>query len=397
MWLSAEYTQRVEAHLKRALVGTSIWFFLNAVGWASLVVRMPEIKDRLQVSNGELGVGLFIAAVGAITALRPAGRFCAKYGSAPVMRSSAIAAALLLPTIPLPTNLWVFGLCGFLYMFTIATMDMAMNAQAVAIEHASNRLVMGRLHGLWSVGGIVGGLLGGIMASIPMPLAEQAVLMAVMVAVIATGSGRLLLPAAVDRRVSADGGQHHRHPLIFWLLGLVTLCATVGEGSAIDWGAVLLRDEWGASASVASVPYIVFQTAMVIGRFSSDALSQRIGRANVLLGSGLLVTIGLSLGLLLGGVPGIAAGWFLLGLGVSVVFPMMMSIAGAIAIRDFSERIAPSQAVSMVAGVGYAAFLVGPPIIGFLGDAISLRWAMLLPAVLGLGFFAGARVARRVD
>ena len=358
---------------------------------------MPEIKNRLAVTNGQLGVGLFLVSAGAILALRPAGRLCAKYGSAPVMRVSALVGAVLLPLIPAPTNIWLFGLCGFAFMFMTATMDMAMNAHAVAIEHASQQLFMGRLHGLWSVGGIAGGLLGGSFAAAGIPLAAQAIVMAGVVGLIAIAAGRLLLPADVDRHEPTEGSAKHRHPLLFWLLGLVTLCATVGEGSAMDWGAVLLRDEWNATPFVASIPYVVFQTAMVIGRFSTDALSKRIGRSRVLFGSGLLATIGLTTGLLIGDVHGVALGWFLLGLGVSVVFPMMMSIAGAIAIRDYSGVIAPSQAVSMVAGVAYAAFLAGPPLIGFLGDAISLRWAMLLPAVLGFGFFAGARVAKRID
>ena len=101
--------------------------------------------------------------------------------------------------------------------------------------------------------------------------------------------------------------------------------------------------------------------------------------------------------MLIGDVVGIVLGWFFLGLGSSVVFPMMMSVAGAMAIRDYRDVIAPSQAVAMVAGVAYAAFLAGPPLIGFLGDAISLRWAMLVPAVLGFGIIAGSRIAKRVD
>ena len=184
---------------------------------------------------------------------------------------------------------------------------------------------------------------------------------------------------------------------MFWILGLVCLCGTIGEGSAIDWGAILLRDEWDATPFVASIPYVVFQTAMVIGRFSSDFLSQRFGRAKVLLTCGLLTTFGLTGGLLVGDVVGVTAGWFLLGLGVSVVFPMTMSVAGALAIRDYSKVIAPSQAVSMVAGIAYGAFLAGPPLIGFLADAISLRWAMLVPAALGIGILFGSRIAKSVD
>ena len=389
----------MDTRLKRAWAGTGIWFFLNAVGWASLVVRMPEIKDRLDATNGELGVGLFIAALGALAALRPAGIWCAKYGSAPIMKISVFAGMLFFSFITLAPSIWIFGAIAFFFMFTIATMDMAMNAHAVAIEHESKQLIMGRMHGLWSVGGIAGGLIGGACAGIELPLWEQALLMTALISTIAFFASRLLLPAEVDRHEpeANTDGKKHRYPLMFWILGLVCLCATVGEGSAIDWGAILLRDEWNATPFVASIPYVVFQTAMVIGRFSSDFLSERFGRAKVLFTCGLLTTVGLSSGLLIGDVVGVTAGWFLLGLGVSVVFPMTMSVAGALAIRDYSKVIAPSQAVSMVAGIAYGAFLAGPPLIGFLADAISLRWAMLVPAALGIGILFGSRIAKKVD
>ena len=385
-------------HLKRAAFGTAIWFFLNAVAWASLVVRLPEIKDRLAITNGELGLGLFAASIGAISALRLAGKWSARYGSAPVMRISVLAGAAVFPTVAWAPSLWLFAACGFVFMFSIATMDMAMNAHAVAIEHASQHLIMGRMHGLWSVGGIAGGLIGGALANFEVALLQQASVMALLVAGISLAASRLLLPADVDRHEpETNTGERHRYPLLFWLLGLITLCASTGEGAAIDWGALLLRDEWGATPLVASIPYVVFQTAMVIGRFSSDTLSRRFGRSRVLLTCGLLTSVGLTSGLLIGDVVGIVLGWFLLGLGVSVVFPMMMSVAGALAIRDYGTVIAPSQAVAMVAGVAYAAFLAGPPLLGFLGDAISLRWAMLVPAMLGFGILAGSRIAKRVD
>lgn len=399
MSLSADETRQMEARLKRATIGTALWFFMNAVGWASLVVRMPEIKLRLEVTNGQLGIGLFIAALGAIAALRPAGIWSAKYGSAPIMKISVFSGVIFLPLIAIAPTIWTFGGIGFFFMFTIATMDMAMNAHAVAIEHESKQLIMGRMHGLWSTGGIAGGLIGGACAAINLPLVEQAIVMMLLIATLAFFASRLLLPADVDRHEPEhrEGGTKHRYPLTFWLLGAVCLCATVGEGSAIDWGAILLRDEWNATPFVASIPYVVFQTAMVIGRFSSDFLSARFGRARVLLTCGVLTTFGLSSGLLIGDVVGVTLGWFLLGLGVSVVFPMTMSVAGALAIRDYSKVIAPSQAVAMVAGVAYAAFLAGPPLIGFLADAISLRWAMMVPAVLGIGILAGSRIAKQAD
>jgi len=385
--------------LRRAWLGTAIWFFLNSVAWASIVVRMPEIKEALGASNGVLGLLLLVSVLGALSALRPAGILCAKYGSSPVMVVSALSGAVVLPLVAWLPNAYVFVLSVFVFMFTTANMDMSQNAHAVAIEHRSGKKIMGRLHGLWSVGGIAGGVVGGGFAALGLSLMQQALFMSVLIIVVALAAKGLLLPPDADQHEPAvhEDGEKHRYPLAFWILGLVGLCAALGEGAAGDWGAVLLHDEWRATAFVSSLPYIAFQTTMVIGRFSSDALSERFGRYIILRCCGAITTIGLTAGLLIGDVPGVLIGWLSIGLGVSVVVPMVFSAAGALALKRYSSTIAPAQAVSVVSGVVYSAFLFGPPLIGFLADAFTLRWAMLLVSVLGLGVFFGAGVTKQVD
>lgn len=386
--------------LRRAWLGAAVSFFLNAAGWASVIVRMPEIKAALGASNSVLGLLLLISVGGALSALKPAGIWCAKYGSSPVIIAAAIGHAALLPLAAWIPNAWVFVLGVFGTLFCTATMDMAQNAHAVAIEHASGKKIMGRLHGLWSVGGIAGGVIGGVCAAVGVTLLQQAFAMGVLIIIAILLARPLYLPGSADRHEL----EHHEHkpartryPLAFWILALVGLCAALGEGAASDWGAVLLHDTWGASAFVASLPYIAFQTMMVIGRFSSDSLSTRFGRSGVLRFCGLVTAIGLTAGMLIGDVPGVLLGWLSLGLGVSVVIPMVFSAAGALALKRYSDTIVPAQAVAVISGVVYSAFLFGPPLIGFLADAMTLRWAMLLIAALGLGIFFGSNIVKQVD
>lgn len=386
--------------LRRAWLGTAISFFLNAAGWASIIVRMPEIKHALGASNSVLGLLLLVSVGGALSALRPAGIWCAKNGSSPVIVTAAIAHGALLPLAAWVPNAWVFVLGVFGTLFCTATMDMAQNAHAVAIEHASGKKVMGRLHGVWSIGGIAGGVVGGVCAGVGVTLVEQAFGMGLLIIVTILLARPLYLPGSADRHEV----EHHEHkktrtryPVAFWILALVGLCAALGEGAASDWGAVLLHDEWGASKFVASLPYIAFQATMVIGRFSSDSISQRYGRSFILRVCGLITAIGLTVGLVIGDVAGVLLGWLSLGLGVSVVIPMVFSAAGALALRRYSDTLVPAQAVAVISGVVYSAFLFGPPMMGFLADAVSLRWAMLLISVLGLGIVFGSSVVKQVD
>lgn len=386
--------------LRRAWLGTAISFFLNAVAWASLIVRMPEIKEALGASNSVLGLLLLVSVGGALSALRPAGIWCSKYGSSPVIIAGAIGYALMLPIAAWLPNAWVFVIGVFCTLFGTATMDMAQNAHAVAIEHASGRRIMGRLHGVWSIGGIIGGVIGGACAGFGVTLWQQALAMSALVILVILLARPLYLPGSADRHEVEHRERRStrtRYPLAFWILAIVGLCAALGEGAASDWGAVLLHDEWGATAFIASLPYIAFQTTMVIGRFSADSLSERFSRSHVLRACGLITAIGLTAGLIIGDVAGVLLGWLSLGLGVSVVIPMVFSAAGTLALTRYSATIVPAQAVAVISGVVYSAFLIGPPLIGFLADAVSLRWAMLFIAALGLGIFFGAGVTKQVD
>ena len=288
--------------LQRAWLATAVWFGLNSFGIASFIVRFPDVKQALDISNSSLGAALFTGSLGTLVTIRFAGKFCARFGSAPVMVVGAVAMAAMLPIASILANYATFILSLCFLMSAITLMDVSMNAHAVTIEHESGKLIMGRLHGLWSVGGIVGGFSGGLCASLGVSLQRQGLLVGVVTLLVGLFFRTFLLPASDDIHEPEEAAEKtSRNPRIFYMLGAVGLCAAIIEGSAGDWGAVLITDDFGATGLISSLPYIVFQTAMVIGRFSSDALTTRYGRASILLGCGLLAAIGLSAGLVIGG------------------------------------------------------------------------------------------------
>jgi MFS family permease len=130
---------------------------------------------------------------------------------------------------------------------------------------------------------------------------------------------------------------------------------------------------------------------MVIGRLMGDRLAARFGPMKLIIGGGLIAGIGLALGLILGGVAGVIFGWLSIGIGFSTVIPMLFSQAGEIAKSKTELNFAPSEAVATVSGIAYFGFLVGPPTLGFLGDLIGLRWAMMVPAILAIAMVLAAR------
>lgn len=379
--------------LRKAWLATVMWFALNAFGFASFIVRMPEIKSAFGLSNSTLGVTLFVASLGALGAIKLGGIWSAKLGSAPVMVYAAAIAAVLFPILGTLMSWPIFAVTLFALFLALSVMDIAMNAHAVVIEQTSGKMIMGRMHAMWSVGGIIGGLAGGLFTSLQVSLFFHAVVVSALMLVLVIGFRGLLLPAAYDQHEIKETTEGKaKTPSIFYLLGFIGLSAAIMEGSAADWGAVLVADEYQAQGFLISLPYIVFQTGMVIGRINGDALALRFGKQKILFTSGLIAATGLTTGLVVGGIPATVFAWLCLGLGASVVIPMSFSLAGSIASNEYAGQIAPSQAVATVSGIAYAAFFIGPPVIGFVADATSLRIAMGIPALLALGVVLGSKI-----
>jgi hypothetical protein len=275
----------------------------------------------------------------------------------------------------------------------LATQDVAMNAHAVVIEQGAGRRLMSTFHAMFSVGTFIGGIIGGALSQFEISPLTQAIFLTITYLVIAYVIKSLLLPATIDQHPITKE-KKARSPIIFWVFGLFGLFAALSEGAAGDWGGVLARDAFAATPFVSTLPFIFFTLAMVIGRFSGDYLAHRFGASKVIASGGSIAASGLAVGLLVGGIPMLMLAWFLLGIGLSVVIPLMFSAAGTLASTKYQGVIAPSQAIARVSGVSYFGFVIGPPLIGFLAELVELRWALFLLVILTAALIPAARYAK---
>jgi MFS family permease len=334
------------------------------------------------------------SALGVFAALPVAGKLCAKYGSSPVAFYGSLAMVLAWTLQSFAFfSVWAFALTAFLAGYTLATQDVAMNSHAVTLEHQSSLRLMSVFHGMFSLGGLSGGIIGGVSSQIGISYSLQTLIICAGITSVAFAVRNLWLPGSVDIHEIEPGTKMHR-PAIIWLFGIFGLCSTIGEGAVGDWGGVLTRETYGASPFVSAIPYVVFSATMIIGRFSGDFLATKFGAAKVLASGGLIASIGMTTGLLMDSTVGTIFGWFWMGSGLSVAIPLLFSAAGSMANTRFAGQMAPAQAVAMVSGISYFGFIVGPPFIGFISDATSLRAALLIPALLALAIVASARFAK---
>jgi hypothetical protein len=264
--------------------------------------------------------------------------------------------------------LFVLGACN-------SGLDVAMNAQAALVEQRYARPIMSSFHGLWSVGGLAGAALGGLIAT--QAVAVRTHLLGV--AVVAT------LLALVATRWLVDDNQHHDAgpsfalpPRALLLLGFIAFGVLLCEGAVADWGAVYLRESLHSTPAIAATGYAIFSLLMAAGRLTGDGLALRLGPALVVRGGGALVALGIVLAVG-SGVPALAiVGFGLVGAGLACSFPLILSAAAR------TPGMAASTGIAAMATAGYTGFLVGPPLIGTLAEAVTLRGALGLLGIVGL-------------
>lgn len=375
---------------RKARLATLIAFAINGFSVGNFVSRIPDFKSELSISNGVLGASLLCASIGVLSALRPASRNSAKYGSGPVTKYSAFTLALAVPLVGLLFNLPWFLFSLFIYGVLSSVHDLSMNAHAAALENKAGKRVMSTFHAMWSIGGLSGGAVGGLIASTDISIRTHAFAVGLFIFMIALITRNWFLPSGADQHVF-EKHEKRKTPPKFAVLGLLGLCAALGEGAAADWGGVLARETFQSTPLMSALPYVFFSFTMVSGRLSGDYLAHKFGVIKLLTWSGLVSGVGLTAGLLIGNTYGVILGWFLLGIGLSTVIPMVISATGTLANEKYSGQVSAAEGVALVTGVAYFGFVIGPPMIGFLSNLLTLRWAMLVPAALAIIFGMGAK------
>jgi len=360
------------SQLGLARLAIHLTFFVCGFIMAAWVSRIPAIKQNLGLNTGELGLVLLGAPVGLVLAMPLTGWLIAHWGSRPVVVLAALSNCFSLPLLALTPNGWTLALALFAFGFTSAAMDISMNTQAVEAEKRYARPIMSSFHALFSLGGLVGAALGGAAAAGgvgPLPFFAW---MAAVSSLMILWAVRYLLqvqPAPVGPRFVWPRG-------VLLGLGLIVFCTGLGEGAVADWSAVYMRQVIGSSEAVAALAFSAFSVAMVVGRLIGDTLTHRLGAVTLARTGGLLAAAGF-VTTLLAAHPAIAMlGFVLIGLGYCTLFPLAFSAAGRVA------GVQPGVALASVATLGYLGFLAGPPVIGLIAHATTLRVSFAVVAGL---------------
>ncbi len=367
---------------RAARIAVTVVFFASGAAYGSWVARVPSLQGDLDATKSELGLALFGVAVGAVIALPVAGWLTARLGSRVLTQAGLVGVAVALPldragavASPPGAAFAVFGAAG-------GMLDLAMNAHGVAVEERYARPILSGFHASFSFGGLVGAVCGGLAAAAGISPLAQFTAAGVVILGIAVWSRGALLARHVD---VVPGPVYRRPSRSLVALAVIAFTCLLAEGAAGDWSGIYMNDVLGTGEGAATVAFVAFSLTMTLGRVVGDRLTAAWGTVALTRRAGALGSLGLGISLLFD-VPLVAVlGFACLGAGLATVVPIVFRAAG-------QRTPSPGAGIAAVSTVGYSAFLVGPPAIGFLADAIGLRAALGVVAALAalIALLAGA-------
>lgn len=375
------------------------YFFVFGMVGASWLVRLPEVRTILDITTAQLGWILFAFSVGAMTGILASGNFVARFGAraAALLGISLLAlgyfgeamgVALAGTGIP---SVGVVATCAVVAGFGSGIGDVGINVEGTDMEKRLNRSLMPPLHGAFSIGTLAGAGVGTVAIAIGIPLPIQIYVLCALVAVIAwttirflprvTGiESRIAGPKRTDRSPAPWGERR----IIF--LGIAIFGLSIAEGAGNDWLALSMVDDYLTDPIRASIAFAVMMAAMTIVRFTGGFMVDRFGRVPVLRTFAIVGIVGLLMIILSHNYALALVGAALWGVGVSLAFPVLLSAA--------ADGENSSRKVSIVASFGYVAFLVGPPMLGYLGQSwglLNMFFVLVALMAVTVIFVGGAR------
>lgn len=356
-------------------LAVTLFFLVHGAMFGNWAARIPDIKDKFDLTDGQLGLVLLGLPVGVLTGLPLVSGFISRFGSRNMTFWSALAFCAIVPVLSIASSAII--LAGVLVVFgwIMSTNDVSMNAQAVAVEQRKGRSIMSSFHAAFSIGGVVGALMGEFLTSVGFSLQQHLLSAALLFVVVAVVSVRSLVD--VEGEKQASGGSVFTLPHRMLLpLGAVAFCSSMGEGAMGDWTGIYMADVVNVADEVDGLGFASFSLLMTVGRVTGDYLIDRFQTRALVIASGVLSASGLMLAVLIPELITAVIGFAMVGAGLSYVIPLMFAIAGKM------PGLPPGAGIAGTATLGYSGFLAGPPVIGLIADVSSLRIAFVFLAIM---------------
>ncbi len=361
-------------------LAVSILFGINGFMFANYTARLPQIQSAYDLNEGQLGISLLVMAVGALMSMPFTGWLIVKKSSRQIAMIAAFLFCLLIPLMGLMQNVLLLNILFLMIGLATGTMDVAMNAQAISVEKAYAKPIMSSFHAIFSAGMMIGAGSGALFIWLQASLWYHLLAVGSIALLLLTWAAKWLIR---EEKIVMDSGHAFKLPRGSLLgVGFIAFCCMLGEGAMANWSTSYMINIAHAPASFAPLGLVAFSGAMMLARIFGDRVREKVGDRKLLINNSILAGAGLTLLLVFPQPFIVLLGFFLVGLGLSVIVPIAYSSAGN------TPGLPPGIGIGMVTTIGYSGLLLGPPVIGFLAEwqnmQIALSFTLLLFVIMTL-------------
>lgn len=354
----------------------STYFFLSGLCFATWASRIPTIKDFFNFNEAQLGTVLLSMPISSLIGLPISGWLVSKFDSRLPLIVAILFLTMALTFIGFADTPFLLVAALSLFSFSSRILYISMNTQSITIQKKYEKKIVGSFHGLWSTGGLLGVGFSTIMVKNNIPIHIHLAMVAVFIAIIS-----LLVFSYTLRNDKSTFGNKlifgKPDPFIFYL-GLLVFFAAICEGGMFDWSGVYFKEV--INEPVFTYGYLLFMASMAFSRFYSDRLMEVIGLEKTYIFSSVLIAIGILLAITFPYFYPALIGFCLVGLGTAAIFPMTFMLAGT------SKKYSPGMAISIISTYATVGMLIGPPLVGYVAHAFSLKNAFFIFVFAGLLF-----------
>jgi MFS family permease len=358
----------------RHRVFLSLFFFLSGFCFSSWASRIPTIKNTFGYNEAELGTILLFMPVSSLIGLPFSGWLVSRFDSRIPLAGGFLLLSIAIAGIGFAhtTPLLIAAIC--LLSFSFRILNISLNTQAITLQKLFDRKINGSFHGLWSTGGIAGVGFSTFLVAMEIGMDTHLLIVSILTFVATIFAQPFLLRN--DRAVSGNKLKFGKPDPYIVYLGLIVFFAAVCEGGMFDWGGVYFKEV--VRVEIFTWGYLLFMICMAVSRFASDRIVEKIGMPKTYVLSASFIFTGICLSILFPTFWPAMIGFSLVGLGTASIIPMTFTLAG------HSEKYSPGMAISIIATYSIVGMLIGPPLIGYLAHAFSLRTSFITFGISGI-------------
>lgn len=344
-----------------------------ALVFSTWIIYIPFIVEKLKISEGELGAALFFAALGSFLTTPLSNRLTYILGVGKQTFIGFILFGTSLYGIFLAPSYTLLSVALFYYGMTSSVFAIALNSLVAIMEKQAGKYIMTGTHGFWSIGGVIGALLGSFLAGkFNQPVIHITILLILLIS-IQFYLRKEYIHIQGEVRTKSGKQKNIFKPLI--VIAAIGMIMMVSEGAIADWSGLYLQNVVILEAHLLGLGYAFFSAGMMIGRFTGDALSFRFGSWKLLSIAFIISLVGFAW--VLTTIAWVTlTGFFIIGLGVSIVVPEIYRLASNV------EGVRAADGISIIAATSNIGVLIGPAFLGFVAEVSGLFFSFVVLATL---------------